>query len=205
MYVLRADITKFFASIDHAVLKQLLPKRIQDARTLALLDTVIDSYHTPAEPEALSLSRSHGLPIGNLTSQLLANAYLNELDQFVKHDLREKYYLRYMDDFVLLHHDKVHLQKILADIRRFCAERLFLELHPRKTNIHKFAESERFVGYDLSPYLRRLSKPTVLHFERRVRKLQGCDNTKRAEECMQQFRAYGAFAHADGLFKKWGA
>ena len=203
LYVLRADITKFFASIDHAALKQLLPKRVYDERTLALLGTIIDSYRTPAELGALS--RSYGLPIGNLTSQLLANAYLNELDQFVKHDLRQPYYLRYMDDFVLLHHDRAHLQKMLVAIRQFCADRLFLELHPRKTNIHKFAISERFVGYDLGPYLRRLSKPTVLRFERRVRKLQNCNDAKHAEECLQQFRAYGAFAHADGLFRKWGA
>lgn len=204
LYILRADITKFFASIDHAVMKQLLLKRVKDEKTLTLLGTIIDSYRTLAGPGVLPLSRSYGLPIGNLTSQLFANIYLNELDQFVKHGLHERYYLRYMDDFVLLHHDKAHLQKVLAAIRQFCADRLFLELHPRKTNIHKFVASERFVGYNLSPHLRRLSKPTVLRFERRMRKLRSCGDTTRAEECLQQFKAYGAFAHADGLFRKWG-
>lgn len=152
---------------------------------------------------SLSLSLKRGIPIGNLTSQLFANIYLNELDQFVKHVLREPYYVRYMDDFIILHHDKRHLRQVLQRLEVFCSQSLALQLHPRKTNIHQFCEFERFVGYDLGPYLRRLSKPTLQRFERRTHRLVAIGRCEAATLSRQQFKAYASFAHTAGLFKRW--
>src|SRR5690606_12018337 len=113
VYVLKADIAKYFYTIDHDIIKKLVRKRIRCRRTLALLDSIIDSS---AEPGHL---RPVGLPIGNLTSQLFANIYLHELDEFVKHGLREPHYIRYMDDFCVVHHDKTHLHRVRAQIEQF--------------------------------------------------------------------------------------
>jgi hypothetical protein len=146
---------------------------------------------------------NRGIPIGNLTSQLFANVYLDSLDQFVKHDLHEHYYLRYMDDFLVLHHDKSHLKRSLVDIRQFCAHQLRLELHANKTGIHRFDGRERFVGYDLYPYLRHLSKPTVQRFAKRYVRTRRRSGVDAAADSLAQFKAYAAFAHAEGLVKLW--
>jgi len=227
--VLRADICKFFARIDHAVLLKLLTRQIHDAKTLALCGQIICSYREEVQPSvvqkpipggqggqlaldldgsrtdsslSLSLSRNAGTagqPIGNLTSQLFANIYLNHLDQFVKHTLGERYYLRYMDDFLLIHPSKQHLVKVKTAIETFAGNELGLELHPDKTNIHKFSGHERFVGYDAGLFTRRLSKPTVQRFLRRLRRTHAQRGMAAARESWQQFDAYASFAHARGL------
>ncbi|MDD4902790.1 MAG: reverse transcriptase/maturase family protein, partial [Patescibacteria group bacterium] len=94
-WVLKCDIRKFFASINHKILKNILAKYIADIDLLWLFGQVIDSFNTAGK-------RAIGLPLGNLTSQLLVNIYLNEFDQFVKRDLKIKYYARYADDFIFL-------------------------------------------------------------------------------------------------------
>lgn len=99
-YCLQCDIKKYFKSIDHIILKQILKEKIKDKKVLNLLFIIIDSYNK---------KKGKGIPLGNLTSQLFANVYLNELDQFVKHTLKCKYYLRYMDDFIMFG-DKKFLQ-----------------------------------------------------------------------------------------------
>ena len=106
VYALKCDISKFFASIDHAVLCQIIRQTIPDPKLLEILDRIIAGY-------------SPGIPIGNLTSQLFANVYLDQLDHFIKEELRVKYYLRYMDDFILLGENKTVLTKMLAAIRVF--------------------------------------------------------------------------------------
>lgn len=93
-----------------------------------------------------------GLPLGNLTSQIFANIYLNELDQFVKHKLHVRDYFRYADDFVIVHSDLNYLQDTLAAIRSFLLETLVLELHPRKVEIRKFSQGIDFLGYVILPH-----------------------------------------------------
>jgi len=120
-YLLKADIKKYFLNIDRDILFQLIKKKISDQDTLWLIRAVIDS-----------LDGKKGIPIGNLTSQLFANIYLNELDQFVKHHLKVKYYCRYVDDFVLLHQGRSQLKKWRAEIKEFLENKLQLEIHPQK-------------------------------------------------------------------------
>ena len=110
-FALKMDVQRFFDSIDHHILKRLLQKRILDTRLLHLIDCVIDSFHHQSVRD-----RSVGLPLGNVTSQLFANVYLHELDHFVKHTLRQKYYLRYCDDFIIVAH---HKDELLALIRAY--------------------------------------------------------------------------------------
>jgi len=218
-YVLRADIRKFFASIDHRILLQLLSQQIHDAKTLELCTQIIGSYHEPTEdPQVvlglgfpLSRASQHtkssvvnqavGQPIGNLTSQLFANIYLNHLDKFVKHCLHEHYYLRYMDDFLIIHPSKQHLDEVKLSLSNFVGGELALSLHPKKTNIHKFVIRERFVGYDAEMFVRRLSRPTVERFMRRLARTRRQQGEIAAQDSWQQFQAYASFAHAKGLLE----
>lgn len=139
-WVLQGDIRKFFASINHAILKEILRTYIDSDDTLWLLSTVIDSFHTEGKPGV-------GLPLGNLTSQLLVNIYLNEFDRHMKEILHARHYVRYSDDFVLLSHDKNALLKTLPYMEVFLRDRLKLALHPNKVSIHTLASGIDFLGW----------------------------------------------------------
>lgn len=138
LYAIKADIHHYFQSIDHAVLKTEIRKVIKDAGVLALLDRIID--HNGNMPDGV------GIPVGNLTSQLFANIYLDALDQFIKHELGVEAYIRYMDDFVILSPDKEQLRSWLARIEQFLREELKLEFNP-KTTILAAKNGIDFVGY----------------------------------------------------------
>lgn len=133
-WILKCDIRKFFASIDHKILKNILVRHIEDKDTLNLLENTIDSFEK-------------GLPLGNLTSQLLVNVYMNEFDQFMKHTLKVRYYIRYADDFVILQNDKIRLQNILLKISEFLENELNLQLHPNKVFIKTIASGVDFLGW----------------------------------------------------------
>lgn len=161
VYCLKADIKKFFPSIDHETLKTIIRKRIVCPDTLKLIDTIIDSTGDP-----------RGLPIGSLTSQLWANVYLNEMDHYVKERLQIKYYIRYMDDFVILHDDKNALQTILCDVTAFLDDQLRLKLN-RKTQIFPIGpRSLDFLGYRIWPDYRLLRKANVRRTKRKLHKYE---------------------------------
>ena len=156
-YVLKCDIRKFFANIDHNVLKSILEKHIKDKDILWLLGQIIDSFHSTIMSR---LNLDIGLPLGNLTSQLLVNIYMNEFDQFVKRNLKMKYYIRYADDFAILSEDKKYLKKILIQIDNFLQKELKLELHPNKVFIKTIASGIDFLGWIHFPYHRVLRTVT---------------------------------------------
>lgn len=137
-WVLKCDIRKFFASIDHATLLRLLAERIPDPGIFALLQEVIQSF---------SWASGIGLPLGNLTSQLLVNIYLTPFDQFVKHHLRAKHYVRYADDFAILANDRAWLEQRIPAIQDFLKAQLNLDLHPRKVSIQTLASGVDFLGW----------------------------------------------------------
>ncbi len=139
LWVLKCDIRKFFASIDHQVLLAIIRRHIRDERTVFLLENIIESFHSTALEK--------GLPLGNLTSQLLVNVYMNEFDQFTKHHLKAKHYIRYADDFVILSTDRDWLTQLLPRIEMFLASRLKLALHPDKVSITTFASGIDFLGW----------------------------------------------------------
>ena len=146
-WVLKCDIRKFFASVDHEILLGILAQYIPDARILALLQEVIGSFSSPKTTAMRPHSSQAGLPLGNLTSQLFANIYMNELDQFVKHRLKMRHYVRYADDFVMLSDDRKLLESFVPHIAEFLHFRLKLELHPSKVSIATIASGVDFLGW----------------------------------------------------------
>ncbi len=139
LWILKCDIRKFFASIDQGMLIQILKKYIMDTEVIDLIQRVTDSFSSTAVGK--------GLPLGNLTSQLLVNVYMNEFDQFVKHDLKARYYVRYADDFVVMSQDREWLVTILHKIRDFLRQMLALDLHPHKVSISTFTSGIDFLGW----------------------------------------------------------
>ena len=119
-----------------------------------------DNLFTPAE-------RHRGLPIGNLTSQLFANLYLNDLDHFVTRELKCGAYLRYMDDFLLFHDDKDFLHNACSSIEEFLGDQLRLKLHPKKSHIIATKDGSPFLGFHLYPRRRRILKTNVTEFKHR--------------------------------------
>lgn len=138
-WVLKCDIRKFFASIDQKILLEILGRYIPDQNTLRVIREIVGSFQ--------SRKGEIGLPLGNLTSQLFVNIYMNEFDQFVKHRLKEKYYIRYADDFVFMSENKEHLEKLLPIIKDFLNTKLKLDLHPDKVYIKTFASGVDFLGW----------------------------------------------------------
>lgn len=178
-YYLKLDISKYFYRVDHAVLLEILGRRIKDERLMRLLATIINSedqaFGLPAGvapddcPEEEWLY-DVGMPIGNLTSQLFANIYLNELDQHCKHDLHLHYYIRYMDDVIILHNDKRVLHQIKDDIETLLLERLHLNLNS-KTAIRPVSLGVDFVGYHIWATHRKLKKSTARRIIRNVKRM----------------------------------
>ena len=178
--VLRCDVFRYFPAIDHEILKADVRRRVRCERTLRLADAIIDGSnpqepvhrHYPGDDLLTPLERRRGLPIGNLTSQLFANVYLDGLDHFVKEVLRAKGYLRYVDDFALFHDDPAVLAGWLARIKTYLARRR-LSLHPRKTYVAPTAEPATFLGYVLLPDgRRRLPEANVRRFGNRLRSMR---------------------------------
>mgnify|MGYP001612380768 FL=1 len=158
-WVLKCDIKKFFVSVDHKALLSLLAKHIRDERILWLLQNVIESFHaTPGK----------GLPLGNLTSQLFCNIYLNEFDHYAKQVFKARHYIRYGDDFVILSGDREWLEKLISSIRDFLRNRLELELHPGKVSIKTFASGVDFLGWVHFPDHRVLRRATRRRMLRRI-------------------------------------
>lgn len=178
-YYLKLDISKFFYSVNHDILMNILKKTIADKDTLNLLRTIISSESNKGLPngfisdcyptnEAGELS---GLPIGNLTSQIFANIYLNELDQFCKHELKIHYYIRYMDDIIILHKSKQALHEMKSEIERFINKRLGLCLND-KTAIRPVTMGIEFVGYRVWGSHKKIRKKSVIKMKQRIKEIQ---------------------------------
>jgi len=160
-YFLKCDIRRYFDSVDHDVLKQILRQFLKDKPLLGVLDRIIDH----PLPGALT---GKGLPIGNLTSQYFANLYLGELDHFLKDKLGVKAYLRYMDDILIFADNKTECHKLLAIIEAFIEQHLKLQLKPSATLIAPVSEGIPFLGFRIFPNLIRLNGQSLRRFKRRL-------------------------------------
>jgi len=168
-YFLKCDVRKYFASIDHEELKRRLAKVLPDKDIQRLLSYFIDTYHTPGRPGV-------GLPLGNQSSQWFAIYYLDPLDRFIKEVLGVKHYVRYMDDLILLHHDKDFLKDALVKINEMAENRLRLELN-EKTQIFPLRSGMKFLGWhfyltETGKVVRKLKAQTKTRYKRRMEKLQ---------------------------------
>jgi len=175
-YALQCDIEKFFPSIDHLVLKSAFRRLIKDKNVLWLMDSIVDTsnYQEPQlawfEGDNLftPFDRRKGLPIGNLTSQWFANWFLNDLDHFITSRLAIGAYVRYCDDFILLHNDRQLLKKAVGKIRHYLVARR-LRLHTHKLFVRPVSAGLTFVGYRIWPTHRLLRKDNIKRFRRRLR------------------------------------
>ena len=159
-FALKCDIKKFFDSVNHEILMKIISRRVKDPAALSLIREIVGSFEkTPGR----------GLPLGNLTSQIFANIYLNELDQFIKHQLKVKKYVRYTDDFLIVSADKKYLEQILPAIDCFLRARLNLTLHPQKIIIRKFRQGIDFLGYVNLPHYRLLRAKTRQRIWRKIK------------------------------------
>ena len=138
VFVLKCDVQKFFDSVSHDILLKLIENKISDKDVLWLINKIIKSFKKYP---------NKGIPLGNVTSQLFANIYLNELDQFMKHKLKIKYYVRYCDDFVILSKDEKYLRNLIKETNYFLKENLKINLHPGKVSIKKVDQGIDFLGY----------------------------------------------------------
>lgn len=160
-WVLKCDIRKFFDSIDHGVLQNILSQYIPDEDILWLLGDVIGSYHNVRRKDA-------GLPLGNLTSQLFANVYMNKFDQWIMHGLKAGKYIRYADDFVFFGADKQWLSSLVEPIKAFLQDELKLTIHPNKIILTKLFSGVDFLGWRHFPHYKNLRKKTRGRMFRRL-------------------------------------
>ncbi len=178
-YALKIDISRYFDSIDHHILKQKLTRLIADPDILWLFSTIIDSSPWPQRPSIVKapddnlidlMERNIGLPLGNLTSQFLGNVYLNDLDHFIKETLHIPAYLRYVDDMILLGDSKPQLWQWCAAIEQFLAQER-IGIHPRKKMLVPVASGLDVLGYRVFPHTIRLGRGSGYRFRRKLKHL----------------------------------
>ncbi|TSC90825.1 MAG: RNA-directed DNA polymerase (Reverse transcriptase) [Parcubacteria group bacterium Gr01-1014_2] len=174
-FIMKCDIRKFFESVNHNVLISIIEKRIKDENAIWLVKEVIQSF-------------SPGLPIGNLTSQMFANIYLNEFDQFVKQEVKIPFYLRYTDDFIIIAESKEKLEYCLSKVSEFLSENLKMELHPNKIIVRKYRQGIDFLGYVQFPHHRVLRTKTKRRIIQKIK--QGI-----TEQSLQSY--LGVLSHAN--------
>jgi len=165
-WVLKCDVRKFFENIDHDILIGILEKHISDKRITWLVQNVIRSFYS---------GPGRGLPLGNLTSQLLVNIYMNQLDMFIKHNLRVKYYIRYADDFLILSESRDYLEKLVKIISSFLSDVLKLEIHPNKIFIRTLSSGVDFLGWVHFSYWKILRTSTKRRMFKRLAQNQSLE------------------------------
>ena len=182
-YCLKLDIKKFYPSVNHDCLKNIIRKKIKCADTLWLLDTIVDS--------------AEGVPIGNYLSQYFANIYLSPFDHWLKEKKNIRYYARYCDDLVILHNDKAFLHSLFSDIRKYMSSELKLEI---KSNWQVFPSDERgidFLGYRFFGKFTLIRKSISKNFKRKIRVF--LDDATDIRSCVKSVMSYyGWLIHGNG-------
>ncbi len=187
LYGFKGDISKYFASIPHEELKTENRRYIGDKKALFLMDSIIDKNGI--------LPDGVGIPVGNLTSQLFANVYGNRLDKFVKHTLHIKYYIRYMDDFIILSPDLAQLKEWVKRIEEFLEEEMKLHMNPKSTILYA-GNGIDFCGYIHHPEYRKVRKASVRRLKNDVKYLEAGELDRETFERRYKSRL-GHMGHAD--------
>ncbi len=191
-YVLKLDIKGYFMNIDHTVLFQKVEKTVNRFReeagfdvdlVLRLIHQAVFHNHIkdcrlkgtredwiglPKSKSLFYAEKNRGMPIGNLTSQLFSNVYLNDFDHFVKHKLGCKYYGRYVDDFVIVHQDKEYLKFIVPILRKYLQDKLFLEIHPKKIYLQHYFRGVDFLGVIIKSHRIYIRNQTKGNFYKKI-------------------------------------
>lgn len=202
-YVCQIDVSKYYASINHNRLVELLAGKINDRKLIKLLTVIIESTDSGTEHDYLFSPNSYyftkgrrGIPIGNLTSQLFANIYLHEVDMYAKQTLKIKRYIRYMDDIIIFHDNKKQLQSWQNSITNFMYENLYLTVNPRKIRLYPTKRGVSFVGFVIYPNYLRLRGSSVKRLKRRYNKQLGAVASGKItpEVMLASFNAWKAHA-----------
>ncbi|MDO8517615.1 MAG: reverse transcriptase domain-containing protein [Nanoarchaeota archaeon] len=194
-FCLKADIKHYFQEVSREVLLKVIKKKLSDERVLWLIEQIIKNYQ--------SEKTDKGMPLGNLTSQFFANIYLNELDYFVKHKLRVKYYIRYVDDFVILHKSKEQLEEWKIKIDEFLKQELKLELHKEKSKIIPLSHGIDFVGFRNFYHFKLLRKRNIRKIFIKIEKYKREEISKeKMLECFHGWDAYAKWANSYNLRRK---
>lgn len=195
-WIVKFDVSKYFYSINHSILKKLLRKKITCKKTLWLLDLIIDSSPDRA-----------GIPLGNITSQDFANIYLNELDQYVKRFLQVRYYVRYMDDAVIIVNSREKAVEIKKKIEEFVAEHLDLQANPKKTQIFPIKQGVNAYGYKIYTTHRLIREESKRAMKRRIkamdRKLKSGDlELRKVRQAVDSWLGHARHSNSFNLAKK---
>jgi len=186
-YCLKADIKHYFEEVNHEVLLEIIQRKIKDEKVIWLIERILANWGGGDV-----LFGRKGMPLGNLTSQFFANVYLNELDYFVKHKLKAKFYIRYVDDFVILHNSKDQLKKWKVDINKFLRDKLKLELHTQKSRIISLSRGIDFVGFRNFWYYKLLRERNIRKMYLKIESYK--QNKVSKEKLLEIFQGWNAYA-----------
>ena len=194
-FCLKADIKHYFQEVDHEILLKIIKRKIKDGRVIWLIERILEN-------NVFDNPKGKGMPLGNLTSQFFANVYLNELDYFVKHKLKAKFYIRYVDDFILLNFSKEKLV-IRKSINDFLIKNLKIELHKDKSKIISLSRGVDFVGFRNFYYYRLLRKRSIKKMKRKIELFnEGAISYEKFFEILQGWNAYAKWADTFELRRK---
>jgi len=193
-YCFKADIKHYFEEVNHEILLKIIRRKISDGKVIWLIEKIIKNFN----------NQEKGMPLGNLTSQFFANVYLNELDYFVKHKLKAKYYIRYVDDFVILHNSKEQLEIWKKQINESLTAKLKIELHPDKSKITSLSRGINFVGFRNFYHHKLLRKRNIKKIVNKINLLKGNKiSFEKFIEIFQGWQAYAKWADGYKLRKKF--
>jgi len=191
-FCLKADIKHYFEEVDHKILCKIIKRKISCKKTLNLIKVILKN--------GAFCTKNKGMPLGNLTSQFFANVYLNNLDYFVKNKIKAKYYIRYVDDFVILHKDIRKLEEWKQEIEIFLMDKLNLELHPQKSRIISLSMGIDFVGFRNFYHHKLLRKRNIRNMFSKVENYnQNLILERKLLEIFQGWNAYATMANTHKL------
>jgi retron-type reverse transcriptase len=191
-FCFKADIRHYFQEVDHKILLSIIKKRIRDEEVIWLIVSILRN----------GSSHNKGMPLGNLTSQFFANVYLNELDYFIKHVLHAKFYIRYVDDFIILHNQKNQLLKWGKAIDKFLQDNLKLDLHKQKTRVFPISNGIDFVGFKIFYYFKLVRRRNAKGITKKIKDFEENVTTfKNLSDSYQGWRAYAIWADSYKLRK----
>ncbi len=193
-YVFKADVRHFFDTVDHEILIDTISSKIKDEKVIWLIKQILENF----EGEIKGV----GMPLGNFTSQFFANVYLTKLDYFIKHILKAKSYIRYVDDLVILHRNKIVLQEYARKISLYL-KYLKLELHPDKSDIHALRNGVTFLGYRIFYTHKLLRKRNLRYFMRKFEHYEKLHKNGQisAEDLLEKLQGWFGYAQWANTFK----
>jgi len=185
-YCFKADIKHYFDEVEHEILIEIIKRKVRDEKVIWLIKQILGNGFT-----------KKGMPLGNLTSQFFANVYLDKFDKFVKHTLKAKYYIRYVDDFIILHSSKEKLEEWKKEIDNFLRKELKLELHPEKSKIIPLSRGIDFVGFRNFYYFKLLRKRNLKKILVKIKQYKkGEISHEKILEIFQGWNAYAKWANS---------